>query len=78
MIVWGGANEPAYDRSGGRYNPATNSWTPTSLVDAPSHRVFHAAVWTGSEMIVQGGSFGVVAGGRYDPVDRHLDGRPVR
>jgi hypothetical protein len=29
-----------------------DTWTPTSLTNAPSPREFHTAVWTGSEMIV--------------------------
>ncbi len=56
---------------GGRYNPATNSWTPTSTTDAPSNRVSHTAVWTGSEMIVWGGFNGFSSvlntGGKYNP-----------
>jgi len=72
VIVWGGltVNWPGEDPSGGRYDPVADTWTPTSLVDAPSHRYFHAAVWTGEEMIIQGGSEFFeppVAGGRYDP-----------
>lgn len=74
MIVWGG-----YDfihqlplNTGGRYNPVTNSWVPTSIADAPSPRNRHRAVWTGSEMIVWGGNDhdfgGTDTGGRYNPV----------
>lgn len=67
MIVWGG-----YDYlytvefgDGGRYNPATGGWTPTSLSQAPSPRIAQG-VWTGSEMIVWGGdNFGT--GARYRP-----------
>ena len=68
MIVWGGKD------SGSRYNPATDTWTPTSTINAPSSRSRHTAVWTGSEMIVWGGcnlsgSFcGEATGGRYDPL----------
>ena len=39
----------------GRYLAASNSWRATSLSNAPSPRWFHAAVWTGSEMLVWGG-----------------------
>jgi hypothetical protein len=46
-------------------------WTPTTLTNAPSARDSHAAVWTGSEMIVWGGSAGpgvnFNSGGRYNP-----------
>jgi len=66
MIVWGGGNN-----SGGRYNPATDSWVPTSRQSGvPSARYYHTAVWTGSEMIIWGGTDGTDAlqnGGRYNP-----------
>jgi hypothetical protein len=67
MIVWGGftSSSLAKTNTGGRYNPATNTWAATSLVNAPSARVYHTAVWTGSEMIIWGG--GSNTGGRYDP-----------
>jgi len=63
MIIWGGN-----DNTGGRYNPATDTWTPTSTLNAPRGRARHTAVWTGSEMIVRGGaSPDTNTGGRYDP-----------
>jgi len=75
MIVWGGsvANAflPLYFNNGGRYNPATDSWTATSTANAPTPRDSHTAVWTGSEMIVWGGSGSVSflnTGGRYNPI----------
>ncbi len=72
MIVWGGnggcANFMCVTNTGGRYNPSTDSWTETSIANAPSERVFDTAVWTGNEMIVWGGN-GFVAslntGARY-------------
>jgi N-acetylneuraminic acid mutarotase len=73
MIVWGGFNNsPPYVLStGGRYNPATDSWIATSSTNAPTGREFHTAVWTGSEMIVWGGynypAGDLNTGGRYDP-----------
>jgi N-acetylneuraminic acid mutarotase len=72
MIVWGGcANIPPAcgTATGGRYNPNTDSWTATSDTDAPSARYNHTAVWTGSEMIVWGGSNDALTntGGRYNP-----------
>lgn len=62
MIVWGGAqfkgafgfNKVLGD--GGIYDPETNTWTKISLSGAPSPRGYHTAIWTGSEMIVWGGS----------------------
>ena len=55
MIVWGGGNNSGNLDTGGRYNPATDSWTPTATINAPSARAYHTAVWTGSEMVVWGG-----------------------
>src|SRR5262249_24601483 len=56
MIIWGGDVENNNDfNTGGRYNPSTDSWTPTSIVNAPDPRVGHTAIWTGTEMIIWGG-----------------------
>jgi Kelch motif. len=72
MIVWGGNGGCAFNMcttdAGGRYNPSTDSWTATTLTNAPSARDRHTAVWTGSEMIVWGGAgylVGFNTGGRY-------------
>ncbi|HYE16287.1 MAG TPA: carboxypeptidase regulatory-like domain-containing protein [Pyrinomonadaceae bacterium] len=62
MIVWGGlvpvtwtgSGDPVY--TGARYNPATDVWTPTSLQSAASRRQSHVQVWTGTQMIVFGGT----------------------
>jgi N-acetylneuraminic acid mutarotase len=70
MVVWGGDNSVTNYQSGGRYDPATDSWTPTSTVGAPSPRNQHTAVWTGTLMVVWGGrNTGALTdtGGRYDP-----------
>ena len=53
-------------------DPCTDdTWTPTSIANAPAAREYHTAVWTGSEMIVWGGediSGSLVnTGGRYNP-----------
>jgi N-acetylneuraminic acid mutarotase len=69
MIVWGGYDN-GYLNTGGRYNPSTDSWTTTSTTNAPSARLHHTAVWTGSEMIVWGGQDPDLlntTGGRYNP-----------
>ncbi len=54
-----------------------DTWTPTSITNAPSERFDHTAVWTGSEMIIWGGldSGGapLITGGKYNPSTRHLD-----
>jgi len=73
MIVWGGWNFDSQTNlnTGGRYDPAMNSWAATETTNAPDGRSSHTAVWTGSEMIVWGGSlnfmFGLNTGGKYDP-----------
>ena len=68
MIVWGG-DALTLSKTGGRYNPSTDSWMATSTTSAPDNRDYHTAVWTGSEMIVWGGdNDGPVyfnTGGRY-------------
>jgi len=77
MLVWGGSGS-GYGggdlNTGGRYNPATDTWTPISTINAPTGRLQCAAVWTGSEMIVWGGFGGPFGGasyfntgGRYNP-----------
>jgi hypothetical protein len=62
MIVWGGKSTfggwEFLLNDGGRYIPSTDSWTPTTTNNAPAARYIHTAVWTGSEMIVWGGSDG--------------------
>jgi N-acetylneuraminic acid mutarotase len=71
MIVWGGFDFtiPNYFDTGGRYDPASDTWTATSTTNAPSARRRHTAVWTNSEMIVWGGTdmnFNYLnTGGRY-------------
>ena len=76
MIIWGGrgatgaTGSGGYDSVGGRYNPATDTWTPTSTVNVPGLRKWHFAVWTGTEMLVYGGDGpgpNNQNGGRYNP-----------
>ena len=72
MIIWGGngATTPCLD-DGARYEPTHNSWS--ALAEPPpgfSARAGHAALWTGSKMIVWGGrnSEGALnTGAIYDP-----------
>ncbi len=51
-----GTPTPPIPGTGGRYDPTTDSWTATSTTNAASERELHTAVWTGSEMIVWGGT----------------------
>jgi N-acetylneuraminic acid mutarotase len=76
MIVWGGDDRPSGSKfitfnTGARYNLVTDTWTATSTINAPSPRFIHTALWTGSEMIVWGGSdenFNPLnTGARYNP-----------
>lgn len=71
MIVWGGISYSGVSGTGSRYDPATDTWTTVSTINAPEPRNLHTAIWSGSKMIVWGGgnnSGGLFAtGGRYDP-----------
>ena len=80
MLAWGGSHLNQGDtlnigqQTGASYSPDTNMWQSTALENSPAGRLYHAAVWTGSEMLVWGGGdqrHGHFAtGGRYDPVRR--------
>ena len=65
MIVWGGTDDSINFNNGGRYNPTTNAWVATTTANAPTGRFGHTAVWTGDQMIVWGGSYGLNTGGKY-------------
>ncbi len=75
LIVWGGVIRDAEGErhqvaSGGRYDPATDTWSPLPTRGAPSPREDGVVVWTGDEMIVWGGQQGdvpVATGARYLP-----------
>jgi N-acetylneuraminic acid mutarotase len=60
MIVWGGRDEnspfPLPLNTGGTYIPTTDNWAAMSTANAPTPRLSHTAVWSGSEMIVWGGT----------------------
>jgi len=62
MIVWGGllsSGTPFGTRwetdTGGRYDPATNTWLATSTTAAPLPRSAHTANWIGGSLRVWGG-----------------------
>ena len=68
MIVWGGRTPAPTPNTGGRYDPATDTWTATThdgSAHAPATR--HTAVWTGTEMIVWGGRRGLTTRGSLRP-----------
>lgn len=88
VIVWGGAeifdpNPPRYN-NGAIYDPEADRWRPMSTVDAPAPRLWHTAVWTGSEMIVWGGFLAPGSGvaleevASYDPVLDRWTRTPTR
>jgi N-acetylneuraminic acid mutarotase len=58
MLIWGGeATGSSFSNEGGSYDPVSDIWTPlTTTPRAPAGRQNHAAVWTGSEMLIFGGS----------------------
>jgi len=72
MIVWGGdvANQNgARLNTGGRYS-ISEGWSTMTTTGAPAARNEHTAVWTGTEMIVWGGTdedSALNTGGRYNP-----------
>lgn len=73
MIIWGGSNGSSTNAlfSGGKYNPITDLWSATSTITVPSARLYHVAVWSGSEMIIWGGYTGstyFTTGGKYNPI----------
>ncbi len=73
LIVWGGNRGAALVHAdGAAYDPATGAWR--ELAPAPpgfGPRLWHSAVWTGSEMLLWGGYVegrDDVEGVAYDPV----------
>ncbi|TSC33780.1 kelch repeat-containing protein [Corallococcus sp. Z5C101001] len=83
MIIWGGIgcgdaqqNPPIYCDKGAAFDPVYGKWSPVSTKGAPSPRIGHSAVWTGSKMVIWGGTSpncgsggGVCSdGAAYDPV----------
>jgi N-acetylneuraminic acid mutarotase len=79
MVIWGGHNggRTLEDRlvlgDGARYRPAVDVWSPMPAEGAPAPRAGHTAVWTGTELLVWGGSGGprgplyLSDGARYSP-----------
>ena len=59
LLVWGGnvgSSLPSYVSTGGIYDPSVDQWSPMSTLGAPDPRAGHTTVWTGSNMIVWGGT----------------------
>lgn len=68
VVVWGGQpqDSTADPRIPGHLDVAANTWSEGPVTGAPSRRLNHTAVWTGSDVIVWGGK-GVVSSG-FAPV----------
>jgi hypothetical protein len=56
LVILGGALDSSKDsgRTGARYNPATDSWVPTTTNGAPRIGFLVGGVWTGRELLVFG------------------------
>ena len=80
MLVWGGYTDShsryqgghadAQLNTGGRYDPASDTWKTITTSGAPSRRWFHTLLWTGKELIVWGGANAAKVlndGSRYNP-----------
>ena len=83
LVVWGGWSSPGTPDVpyGGRYDPATDTWSPMSTLNEPGHRGAPTIVWTGQEVIVWGGtnighSEMTNTGGRYNPLTNTWTGIP--
>ena len=73
MIVWGGRAASGPVATGGVYDLAKNTWTKTSMANAPTARIDATAIWDDAEkaMIVWGGTTNgapLGTGALYDPV----------
>lgn len=57
LLVWGGelSNNGTKVGSGALLDPAAQTWTSISTVNAPAARTGHVGVWTGSTFLVWGG-----------------------
>jgi N-acetylneuraminic acid mutarotase len=88
LVVWGGATFDANGwtlyQTGGRYDPASNTWTATSTTGAPVGRLFFASVWTGSKLVVWGGcaddstcGTSLDTGGEYSPATNTWTATPL-
>ena len=84
MIVWGGEAAAGPVNSGGRLvvdtSGAPQQWEAAATANAPSARIGHSAVWTGSKMIIWGGQNGdsfFSDGALYDPVANTWTALPI-
>lgn len=69
MIVWGGCEDELCETrfaDGAAYNPDTDTWRRMPEAPIPG-RWYHLSTWTGSEMLVVGGSQSNRTGAAYSP-----------
>lgn len=65
VIVWGGNGNSGFLNDGGELlfsNGVPSQWIAMSVANAPEGRQMHTAVWTGTAMLVWGGSDGGALG----------------
>lgn len=55
MIIWGVYNAAQFTSSGGRYSPATGTWSSLETAGAPATS-YGTSAWTGTEMLLWGGT----------------------
>ena len=58
VLMWGGSASASLSillNTGSHYDPASDTWTAMTTVDAPEERVLHTAEWAGDLMFVWGG-----------------------
>ena len=79
MLVWGGGIMGGLGiggvmQTGARYDPEADVWRNITTAGAPEGRANHGLLWTGTRMLVWGGSMhsyrsapGLATGGLYDP-----------
>jgi hypothetical protein len=84
VFIWGGSDSTGgVLDSGAIYSPVTDAWTPVAKdANTPTARVLATAVWTGSVVVVFGGSDAAGTtpykdGGVYDPVAKAWSTLPV-
>jgi hypothetical protein len=75
-FVWGGEDVAANQvvQTGGLYDPAAGTWRGVTTTGAPAARRYHNLLWTGSAVLVWGGTSGTQTdvplgdGAAYDPI----------
>jgi N-acetylneuraminic acid mutarotase len=71
LLLWGGQRSGAALGDGAAFHPQSNTWTPIGSSNAPVARADHAALWSGTEMLVVDGadaSGALSSGAAYDPL----------